>query len=218
MKITVLFGEDTTASYKRFTTIIDVVKKRDWEICHIENQTGFVESFTATSLFESDKLYALADTSFLKPKDLVWLGENADKMDNNWLILVDGALPKKLKDVLPKSTKYEEFQLPKLLFVFLESLYPGNAKNAMKLLHNVLETDAVELVFSLIGTHMRDLYYQSPSMPPWKKGKLQRQAQKFSKEKLKKIIAELAKIDSAVKLSQVELLPSLDLLLITQLQ
>jgi DNA polymerase III delta subunit len=218
MKITIIYGDDTVASYKRFTSILDVIRKRGWEIVHLESQTSLIESLSATSLFEMDKLYVLENGATLKPNDYKWLKKNVEVLDHNWLIYFDGIVPKKLKDILPKETKYEEFTLPKTIWTFLDSLYPGNARQALKLFHQSVESDAVELVFSLIGTQYRDLYCQTSQMPSWKKGKLQKQGQKYTNEQLKEIIGELARIDIEVKTSQAELLPSLDLLIARELQ
>lgn len=207
MKVTVLYGDNITASRDRLIKIIAEVKKRGWEVLR--------EPTVTDSLFSANRLFVIEDASKLTAKDLT--------SDMNLLIWQKGSVPAKLKKILPKNSKYEEFKLPQKLWLFLESLYPGNAKQALELLNEITATEAVEFVFAMIARQMRDLYWVlvSPGsmlIPTWRRGKLKDQATKYELASLNELISKLAQLDMEAKTGQVNLAPSLDLLLAKQLE
>lgn len=224
MNITVIHGDDMARARERFGKIIDAIKTRGWDIIHLDGSNlSLAENLSSNSLFENKKLYVVEDLDKFKPKELEWFQTHSVDNDNNLLILVEGSIPAKLKFLTPKIAKFEEFKLTKTLFQFLDSLYPGNAATSVKMLHQTIQNDPIELVFSLMGTTMRDLYWvltgpQSFAGPAWKKDRLTRQAKKYSSTQLWRIIQALADIDIAVKTSNAELLPSLDLLILSELE
>ena len=212
MKIIVLHGEDTTKSYNRLTKFIDSAKSRNWEI--------ITDEFPNTpSLFGSERLIIYRDYKLLGKNDI----KNFDKFDGTLVIYYTGDLPAIFIKSMPQDFKMEKFDLPKLLFVFLESLYPKNSVNALRLLHQVVATEAIELVMFFIAKHFRDLYWVSvdavsTGFPPWKAGKLKSQANKFTINNLELIINKLSEIDIKVKSSKTDLLTELDLLIVKLLK
>ena len=131
---------------------------------------------------------------------------------------------------LPKIDKVEEFKLPKLIWSFLDSCFPGNAKNALLLLHEIIKNEPVEFVFSLLAKHLRDLYWVKVDSPPgqrpsgpvaypsWRVEKLKRQSHKFSEGSLEDLINSLAQADIKAKTSQGELIDLLDFIIATKLE
>lgn len=224
MKITVLYGNYTTAARNRYLVIVDALKKRGWEIVSVEaDKRSISEKLTTNSLFGGEQLFTIENANQLDAATLKWLADYSPQVQGNILIYHEGEIPKKALDILKKNAKLERFDLPKTIFVFLDSITPHNASTSIKLLHKVVENEPVELVFSLIASLFRDLYWvkadpKSLKLPSWRAQKLSRQASKFSVEQIKKIINQLAEIDIKVKTSQAELLPSLDLLLASELQ
>jgi DNA polymerase III delta subunit len=212
MKIIVLHGQDSNKSYDRLTKFIDVAKKRSWEIV--------TDSFPNTpSLFGNERLIIYRDYKLLSKTDI----KNFVKFDGTLVIYHAADLPATFLKEIPKDAKIEKFDLPKLLFVFLESIYPDNSKNCLKLLHEVVKTEPTELVMFFIARHFRDLYWvsvdpTSTGFPSWKVGKLKSQANKFTINNVKLIINNLAEIDVKVKSSKADLLTELDLLLIKELK
>ena len=212
MKIIVLHGDDTTKSYDRLTKFIDTAKKRGWEIV--------TDEFPNTpSLFGTDRLIIYRDFSLLTKRDI----KNFDRFTGTLVIYHEGILPQTFLKLMPPDFKMEKFELPKLLFTFLEAFYPGNLERAVKLLHALIESSAIELIFFMLARHLKDLYWVSidpktSNYPSWRLGKLKSQAGKFGEEKLTQIISELADIDIVVKTSKADLLTSLDLLIVKQLE
>jgi hypothetical protein len=212
MKIIILHGDDSAKSYERLMKFVDAAKKRNWEIV--------TDEFPKTpSLFGTDRLIIYRDFSLLSKTDT----KNFDRFDGTLVIYHDGILPQTFLKLMPADFKMEKFELPKILFTFLESFYPGNSARCLKLLHDLIKTQAVELIFFMLARHLKELYLvgidpQTSLYPPWKLAKLKSQIEKFGVEKLKKIINELSDIDIEVKTGKADLLTSLDLLIVKQLE
>ena len=212
MKIIVLHGDDSPKSYERLMKFVDTAKKRNWEI--ITNEFP-----NTPSLFGIDRLIIYRDYSLLTKQDI----KNFDRFDGTLVIYHDSILPQTFLKLMPADFKMEKFELPKILFTFLESFYPGNSSRALKFLHDLTKVEAIELIFFMLGRHMRDLYWVSidpktSQYPSWRLSKLKYQAEKFGLEKLKQIIGQLSDIDIEVKTSKADLLTSLDLLIVKQLE
>lgn len=222
MKVTLLSGNDATALWKRKKQIIKTILARGWETHTLTSSVNLAEQFRSTSLFESNKLFILEDLKILNDKNLKWLKDNQD-FEANLLIVCEGPLPAKIKNIFDGKVNIEVFDLPKKIYLFLESLFPGNTKNSVHLLHQVLATEPIELTFHLIAVHLRDLYWvkKDPlklNAPSWKLEKLKRQSQKYTDQQLSSFIRRLAKIDLEAKTSQGSLSQSLDLALILSLK
>lgn len=224
MKIFLLHGDNVTASYDRLLKYVEHAKKRGWEIVHVSDKNlRLPEVYMNTGLFVTDKLVIVDDYDFLNKKDLKWLEEKGEEQGGNLVIYHDAPLPKTKIKAVPKLEKEEKFDLPILLWKMVDSFYPGNAKQFLITMHQVLERQPVELVFGLLATQIRNLYWvlvdpANCPMPDWKKGKLSGVAKRFSKEKLESIIEEMAEIDVQAKTTDVSLTDLLDLLVVKGLQ
>ncbi len=206
MKIIVLHGDYTTRLYERLNKFLEAAKKRGWEIINDEiSQTP--------SLFNIERLTIVRKYNLLSPRKDI---PNILKAPGTLVIYNEGAIPQTFLKELPKETKIEEFKLPKIIWNFLDNI-------SIKLLHEVIKTEPIEFVFSVLSKRFRDLYWiqTSPdtlSYQPWQLSRLKRQSRKFSLESLKEIIDKLAEIDIKVKTSKADLISELDLLLIKSLE
>ncbi len=212
MHIIILHGEDTTKSYARLTKFINSAKKRGWEIINDEIPN-------TPSLFGAERLIIFRDYKLLTKPDI----KNLDRFDDTLVIYHTTDLPATFLKSLPKDIKTEKFDVPKILFSFLENIYPGNTKTCLKMLHQIVETEAVELVFFFIARQFRDLYWvkidpSTTGFPDWKLNKLKSQANKFKPGQIENIIFQLSEIDIKVKSSEANLLSELDLLIIKELE
>lgn len=205
MKIIVLHGDYTFKLYERLNKFIEAAKKRGWEIVNDEiNQTP--------SLFNIERLTIVRKYNLISKKDV----PNILKIPGTLVIYNEGTIPQTFLKELPKDTKVEEFKLPKIIWNFLDNI-------SVKLLHEVIKTEPIEFVFSILSKRFRDLYWvkTSPETLPyqsWQIGKLKRQAQKYTTREVVQIINKLAEIDIKVKTSKAELISELDLLLIKSLE
>ena len=224
MKIIVLHGDDSLRSYERLQKFIDVAKSRGLEIEKIYDKSKSVsEVLSSTSLFTPERFFVLEDISLITKGDGEWLKKKIDELDGTLVIFHEGTISKTFLKSIPAPTKIEEFKLPKLIWSFLDSFWPGDATNALKLLHKLTENEPIEFVFALLARHLRDLYWvqndvKSVPYPSWRVGKLTQQANKFKNSKLSKIINDLADADIKSKTSSENLLDLLDFIIATKLK
>ncbi len=223
MKITLIHGEDTRASRKRLTKIINAVKSRGWEVVTvIDNKGGVVERLTGKNLFTNQILFVCEDTSLFNKQDFIWLKKKAAQ-DLNLLLWHGGEIAPKFINSFPGQVHVEHFPLPRIIFRFLEGLRPGNSRNSLKLLHQLLEKESPEFISALVARQFRDLYWVKVGgddllYPSWRKMKLKNQAQNFSGKKLKKIIGVLAAADIEAKTGGQDISFWLDLIIIRELE
>lgn len=207
MKIFVIHGENVLESYARLTKFTNEAKKRGWEVSDYS-----ITAATTSSLFGKERFFVLKDFKLLSKNDLKVL----EKYPGNLVIYFEGELPAVFLNTLPKDTKKELFEMPKIIFRFLETF-------SLKLFHQLIETSPVEQVFPMIARHIRDLYWvkvdpKSLSYPSWRISKLKSQGSKYSQEELANLIDKLATIDYEAKTGKANLETSLDLLIIKNLQ
>lgn len=223
MKIIFLHGENINKSYERLHKFIETAKKRSWEVNYVDESNLLLqETLSSVSLFATERFYILRDVRGLGKKEIEWLNKKYADLSGNFIIYHEGTVGSAFLKSLPKDTKIEEFKLPKITFLFLESFYPGNFKNCLMAFHKVVEIEPVEFVVALLARHLKDLYLikiddSSLSYPSWRISKLRNQSKNFSKEELKSIISDLAEIDILSKTSKLNIINSLDLLIVSKL-
>jgi len=224
MNTILIHGDNTQASFERLQKFILVAKKRGWEILRLSDSSlNLSEALTSTALFTQKRLFVLEELATVAKKELNWLKEKSQGLEGNLVIYHQGNLAVRLLKSLPKGTKVEEFKLPKLIWKFLDSFYPGNARAGLKLFHQVLDKEPIEFVLALLARHLRDVYWakadaQSLPYPVWRISKLKKQATFFPQERLTEIIRDLADADIRSKTSDTSLRNSLDFLLISKLE
>jgi DNA polymerase III delta subunit len=223
MNIFIIHGDHASKSLERLQTYISAAKKKGWEIVRLRD-TGLNirEVVVSQSLFNNEKLVVIDNFNQINSKDILWLKKNKDNKANI-VIFHPNILSKININKLPNVKKVEEFNLPKVIWNFLDSFFPGNAKNTMLLLDKVLEKEAVEFVTSLLARQLRDIYIVKlsgnfPGYPSWRIGKLKSSAAKFKGKKLERIIIDLAKYDLRSKTTNSKMSDSLDFLIASKLK
>lgn len=226
MKVILLHGDNGAKVAERLTKFIDVGIKRNWKIERIDpgNKTfNMPEVFSVTTLFKEEKLFILDNISKVKKSELEWLKKNALNISGTLIVVGGSQLSKTAISSLPKLDSEESYELPKKIWAFLDSFYPGNFKLCLTLFHEVIDSEAPELVVALLARHLKDLYIakvypESLTLPPWRAKKLGSQADKFTDTKLQSVINLLARADFESKTGQSGLTESLDLLIMTKLE
>ncbi len=201
MKIIILHGDDTQKSYLRLTKFIDEAKKRNWEILYDE--------VSATpSLFGVERLIVIRDIKLLTKKILNTLS----KIPGTLVVYETSSIGQTVLKTFPKESKVEKYDLPKIIWNFLDTLQ-------LSTLHELIKNEPIEFIFALISKRIRDLYWikiDSKSLPyqSWQVSKLKKQSDKYTEGELKIILEELARIDVEVKTGKTDLTSSLDLLFV----
>lgn len=224
MKITLLHGENVKASRDRYFKIIDSIKKRGWEIINLNSSSDELETAISNlGLFSQDRLYIIDGVDNNFKKQIKTLNKKVFDLDINLLIWNEGNVEASLVKIFSKGINEERFDYPKKIFVFLESLRPGNARVFNTLLSEILEHESIELIYYLVSKHFTDLYMAKlginlPGYQPWRMNKLKNQATSFDEVLLEKIIKKLTHADWKVKNSEADLTLMLDLILNSKLE
>lgn len=144
------------------------------------------------------------------------------------IVLWEGKeLAKKLIQLFPKST-VKQFDFPKVIFSFLDSLLPDNGKILVQKFHEVLKSKDSEFVLFMLERQCRILLAlrsgegdnsisEITSLAPWQKSKLEKQAKQFTEDALIRLHTKLYEIDLGHKTGQLSqsLDDTLDLFLLS---
>lgn len=223
MNIIVLHGDNIDTLYQRLKVFKNEAKKRSWEIRFVDLNINIGEQLSSKSLYTNNVLFILENPIRLKKTEIDWINNNVKSIGGTLTLYSESLLNKTFLKSILNITKVEEYKLPVLIWRLLESIYPGNARNCIKLLHVVIEDESSEFIFALISRHLRDIYWSNLEdnklpYPDWRISKLRTQARKFPNDRLKQIINLLAEIDTKVKTGKDNIPDSLDFLFATQLE
>lgn len=219
MRVSLLHGDNSPAAYEKYRQLVDGAKAKGFEIINISD----IHDIVRQSLFDEKLVFTLEKPNKIKPNDWKWFKKNADSYSSNLLIYYSGNLPIGILRTLPKNANIQKFDLPKILFTFLDGFYPGNSKNLLKLLDSLTKNTAIELVFHLLSMRLRDLYWakmepESMTLADWQIMKISGQAKKFDNKKLQFCIEQLADIDVNSKTGIADLCSSLDIFIVKHLE
>lgn len=132
MKVICLHGDDTTKSYARLTKFIDSAKSRNWEILYDQVvPTG--------SLFGQERLIILKDYKLYSSKL---------KFNGTLVIYHESKLPAVFLKSLSPDSKLEQYDLPQLLWSFLN-------KPTVRTLHEVTKNNPLEFVFIMLYRNLK---------------------------------------------------------------
>jgi DNA polymerase III delta subunit len=225
MKVILLHGDHSLDSYNRLQKLVQVAKERGWEIIKTGSSDNLTlpEKFTTSNLFEGERLYVVENLAKIKKAELVWFKKNIQRLSGTTIIYHGNTITNNFLKLIPKASKIEEYKLPKLIFKFLESFWPGNSTNSIKLLHEVIKSESPEFVFNLLSRHLRDLYWvildkDSMSYPGWRISKLTQQTKRFTNGKIVELIKIFAEVDIKVKTSKANIIDSLDFIIASELE
>ena len=174
------------------------------------------------SLFSVERLVVIENFFAGKKKRdeiISYLNKNTLKVDLAFWECKDS----KNKDISLLSdigAKVINYNIPVVIFKFLDSFYPGNAQTCILLFEDCLLTNEPEMIFFMLVKQIRYLLLaqseaknkdstEFPSdynrLAPWQKQKLYKQAQLFTFEKLSKLYEELMTMDFNLKTGQTNL-------------
>ena len=224
MKIILLHGDHEVKARDRLFKFIEVAKKRGWEVIKTsETEQDVTEVLTSQGLFTEEKLVVCDNIKEFTKKRTEWIEKKRKEIDSNLVIYHKAKLGKRAINKLPKPDKIEEFELPKEIWTFVDSLFPGNARNSLRLFQSVIEKEPPEFVFAVVAKQFRDMYWSKKDFagmpyPGWRKGKIKSKANKFDEDRLLSMYEKLADIDIKTKTSKAEMKDELEFFIATELQ
>jgi len=228
--IQLFHGDGTAASRRLLQDAIAKEKSSGAEIRFIEGDKlapRDLESTLATaSLFGTETLVIEGLMGRLRSKDKDICIDILAKYTGSKNILMwdKKSLTKIAIGKLGKDVKATESKAPTALFSFMESIEPGNAEQALSLMHEVISGTEDIIVFTMLARQISYLIMMksgtNPKFAPWQMGKLRAQAAKWTDKQLEYFLAELLKIDLAIKTGATKLTYTdhLDLLLTSLLR
>lgn len=206
--ITILHGGDIVssrkvleairASHDKQDTIILDAKKTDFSSLKLALETP--------AFFSHSRLVILENFFGTNPKkeSLDYLSSGEPLAD--LVVWENKEISQRLPAKLSRSAQIRLFKTPAVVFKFLDSLYPKNARDGLLLLHKTLEKSSASLVFYLLVRHVRELILvksgQRKGLAFWKLRKLLAQVEYFSFESLRKLYRKLLLIDLQQKTGQ----------------
>lgn len=225
--ITIIHGDDIVASRKKLTTLRDGAG--GVEVFRFEgdstNVTDIIQVFEAQALFGEKKLIVLEKFIETKNKELITsiLNHIRKSLIHDVIFWEAKEIKKELLSLFPKQASLFFFKQEQLLFQFLDSIRPGNAKQMIGLFHKVLQRENPELVFYMLVRQFRLLLAttfgssitETKRLAPWQRSKFERQAGLFSKDQLVNFYKKLFQLEREVKTGQnaLPLASSVDLFL-----
>jgi len=236
MAALLLHGDNQFQSRQRLGQLIDEYTQRGYLVKRLEaakvSEAELTTTLSAQNLFQEPTLVVIEglhslQTSNRKKKLILLITEIIPRLESEQKALVlweTRSLTKTmLKPFLAAGAEAQEFPVSQMLFKWLEQLSPQpTAKpNLLKTFQTVLDQENEFLVLTMLARQIRLLLQvkagEEPSVPPFLKSKLARQAGLFTFEKLLEVHQKLFFIDRRSKSSghHLNLKQELDLLLIT---
>ena len=235
---TILHGDNILASRRALQSVKKMAKEK--EVVVLDGKkislTDLKQALEARSLFGQEKLVVIENLIISKKQKNLPAGRQAQEQTRRIfdylksfpndidLILWEG---KKIdgRVLTPfKNAKVQLFKTPAIIFKFLESISPGNAKIMLNLLNTCSEAQPIEQIFYMIIRQFRQLLLikdlgknGAPRLAPWQYSRLTNQANCSTLNKLLKIYKELLKIDYQQKTGQsaFDLKRTIELLLVS---
>jgi len=223
MKIIVLHGDDYSKSIRRLQIFRDAAVGRGWDVYKVYDPgTNIAEIISGQGLFVRDKLIVVENTKLMTSVFGKWLNSNHKKYSSTLVIYSESKIPAAVVKMLPKGVVIEENKLSSKIWSLIDSFYPGNNRNFLRLLHETVSKEPIELVFSLLAKQIRDIYWVKVSeltypQKGWKVAKLKSLASRFALKQLVGLINEFAVIDLKNKSSASNLVADLDFLVMSKL-
>ena len=190
-----IYGENVFSARKKLNETIDKIVECDPQTKFVKiEKKGFDEEklsviINSPSLFGQTNSFLIEGYNLLTPKQKDFIIDAFIKSSAQVIFWdsKDTRLANGLKKIFPQINVFH-FPKPKLIFVFMEKIFPGNQKECLSLFAKIAADQPLELVLYFLKQHFRTLTMFSVSpdlinnLPSWRKEKLSTQVNRFPKE------------------------------------
>lgn len=215
MKKIIIHGNDYLKSYVRLNYLKDIARQRGWDITIINaKDTNLKDTLSLQSLFSKKRLLVIEDIKQLKKEAIISITNYEDP--NTILIIYQNELiNQNILRSIGKVDKVETYDLPKIIWTFLDSLKPGGSGEIISLFHILLNKEPVELLFHMMVQRLKDLFLININIAfereqSWKMNRLKKQAGLIEKNKIIEILEEFSIADIRSKTSMGDMITLLD--------
>jgi hypothetical protein len=202
--ITIIHGDNYIASRLVLNQVNQAIKLDARSI----SEADLTQALQSTAMFSTDEAIIIENLLTLpRSKNKQKLIDIVLKASDKQIYLWDKKAITPATKKMFKNATIKEFKLTKFVYKFLDSIKPDNQQHILKLLHQTLEKDAVELTFYFLHRRISQLI-QALDDPrelkgaPWQIGSLKSQAKLFSLAQLKNFHQKLLTIDYEIKTGQ----------------
>jgi DNA polymerase III delta subunit len=219
MKVLLLTGDDEEKVQKRLFDIIKNSQEKGFAIERLETSEDLGK--LSQGLFFSKKT-VIVDGKIIASKRLEeWFRQNLSNPD--LAVVIASKKEVELSRLGINNAKVERYNLPKILWNFLDSLKRGNSKISIGLLKKLLIKEPPELILYFMGQRFVQMYLVSKypkvvRLNEWQKTKLVVQSSGLSLDEIRSLIGEICEIDYLSKVGKADLPTYLDLFIIKNLQ
>lgn len=208
--LTIIHGDNIEASRAELNRLRDRATGK--EIRQIEGKSldlnGLTQALQSQSMFGGDFLVIVERLFAFLSRKTKQIGEYAKLLSeaNNTDVIVweeKELSPGTIKSFGPKAS-IRLFKTPVIIFQFLDSLKPNNSKYLLTIFETLVESDAPELVFSMMVRRIRELIMLKDGVSlvgiqPWQAGRLTNQSKFFTIEGLLTMEKQLLTIEYSIK-------------------
>lgn len=211
--IIIIHGDDTASSRKYYIEL----KKKHPHVFELEGEkvtlTDLYQIFEGGELFQTSKIIFIEQLLSKKKKGkerdqiIEYLQKNTG--EHSIHLWENKDLGKDVAKTF-KQAEIKTFKLPQTMFLFLDSIAPGNSKKLLSLFHQTIQETEIEMVFFMLVRQFRLLLAirkteneqqidEIKRIAPWQKSKLEKQSSLFDKQKLIELYRKLFDIEAAQK-------------------
>ncbi len=210
--LTVICGEDITASRQYFSSLKEQYEKKNFELRNIvpsdleeiyKNSEGVISLFGQQNAYYVDKL----STFISRKKKSTFEAMFKELVANKDIHIIDWEEKSayELTSIKKHASDFKEFKPEKSIFQLMDTCYPNNLKGFLKSVDTVHQTQDDTFIFAMLCKHVRTLILAKENalgnMPPWQKKNVLTQAKMWNMDKLIGFYEGLAKIDMSLKTS-----------------
>lgn len=209
--VTVVCGEDNSASRLYFANEIANYKSKGYEAKQIESEelkyleSGYEEYslFGSRTIYINENIHKAFARNKTKLNDL--LNVLSKHKELNILIWIDSISKRDLG--ISANVYIKEFRPDRNIFKFIESCYPSNLKNFVNIMNEIKTKNNEFFIFLMLSRHIKKLLlYQvgikQSNIQKWQEIKIDQQQKYWKKEQLIDYYDKLISIDSMIKLGK----------------
>lgn len=209
--IILLHGDDRQSSREAMLTLKKQFSHLDQRIVNgkTADENTLVQALESQSVFGVSTAIIIENllvTLGRKPKALEHVGEIFKRSGQSATIILweeKEVTPILIKHLGP-DVEQKLFKIPPVIFSFLDTLRPSNAKQLLSLYGKALEHSAPELIFALLVRRLRILVQFSggvapKGVAPWQLARLTKQARFFTMEQILAMEKQLLDAEYAIK-------------------
>ncbi len=207
--LTIICGEDVITSRNYFNELNESYRKKGWEIKQVpSSQLDDLRTWMSHSqgLFATQTVYVSENAvkAFKSKKNKKLLESVDDLARDDMVTWIDWEKITAREITGLKSATIKELKPAETIFMFMDSIYPGNLKLASKQLNALAGRQDEGFIFAMLCKHVRSLMLAKhklkiPGLAPWQAGKLSNQASHWKDGKLEQFYDGLARIDVTLK-------------------